>query len=994
MISIRAVAVALLLGAIAPAWGGTAAAAEPIQQEGVVAGVVFQEASMRPLAGVQVVAEGTGRGTITDGSGRFRITGLSGGQVTLQASMVGYRPAEATVAVGATNVRLSLAERAIELDAVVVTGTPGAVQRRAIGNTVARIDAARTVELAPVSSVADLVNARTPGVVVRPGAGTAGAGARIKIRGTSSLTLDAQPLIYIDGVRVDNAVGTGPNIQGGNVSSRLNDINPDDIESMEIIKGPAAATLYGTEASAGVIQIITKKGRPNDLRVGVSIRQGATWFMDPEGRFPTNWWQGPETGGELRSLSVVQEETARGNPIFRTGWLQGYALNLSGGSERFQFYVGTDLDRDEGVEDPNVARRYSGRANLSVSAHPTLDVQTNLGVAVVRNQLTREESPTQSVIGATLRANPRRLNTPSRGFWTVPPEVIWDVFDLSQSVNRFTGSLQLNHRPAEWLAQRLTVGGDLVHENNVSLIPNLPPEQAGFFNPRFAAGSKDVNRRDVTNTTVDYSATVSVPLTSSLNSRTSAGAQYYRKFHQFFFAQGAEFPAPGVSTVAAAAVRLGADDYVENVTVGTFIQEEISLNDRLFLTGAVRADDNSAFGRDFDVQIYPKVSGSWVVSEEPFWNLGLVSTLRLRAAYGQSGQQPDAFAAIRTYEPVTGTGDRPAATPQSLGNPELGPERGEEVEVGFEASLLEDRVGIDFTYFNQHTRDAILLAPVAPSSGFPGSRFVNAGEVRNQGVELLLTGRPIMGPRLGVEMTLNLSTSDNEIVSLGGLPTIGFTGTSPGGPTAEHREGYPPYSFFLKRVTNAELNSAGTVVNAMCDDGEGGSIRCADAPRLYMGKLEPDLQGAFSSTVTLFQRFRLYALLDYQFGRTQFAEDNWVRCSIYRICLENFRPQEFPVTRIAEVQLGGSDLTRSIYYNDADFMKLREVSLSYSVPTAVAERFGAQRASISVAGRNLHTWTDYPGLDPETTKLGLIGGFNQSQVPMMAQFVTSVNLTF
>jgi hypothetical protein len=404
----------------------------------------------------------------------------------------------------------------------------------------------------------------------------------------------------------------------------------------------------------------------------------------------------------------------------------------------------------------------------------------------------------------------------------------------------------------------------------------------------------------------------------------------------------------------------------------------------------VRADDNSAFGEDYDIQIYPKLSASWVVSEEPFWNLGLVDALRLRAAYGQSGQQPDAFAAIRTFEPVTGTGDRPAATPQSLGNSELGPERGEEIELGFETSLLQDRLAFDFTYYHQITRDAILLAPVAPSTGFPGERYVNAGEVRSRGVELLVTARPIVRQNLDWDVTLNVSTNDNEILSLGGLPPIGTGDT-------QHREGYPPYGYFLKEVVSAGLNEEGRAIDVLCNGGPENDHRpmdCDEAPRVYWGKLAPDVRGALSSGVGLFGRVRLHALLDFQSGSTKWAEDNWVRCSTYRICLENFEPHRFEPERIAEVERASSTPIRTIYYNDADYVKLRELSANYTFSPALAERFGAKRASISVAGRNLYTWSDWTQLDPETSRLTSVGGIEQAQVPLMAQFITTLHLTF
>ena len=433
-----------------------------LRLQGTVRGTVTAANTMRPLGGAQISIPGTGQGSLTNSAGEFLIVNVPVGEQTVRVQMIGYNAAEEPVRIAegqVVTVDFQLSESAIALDEIVVTGTAGAVQKRAIGNTVAQINASDVMEVASISNVTELVTARVPGVVVRPAAGTAGAGARIKIRGTSSLTLDTQPLIYVDGVRVDNAVATGPGIQGGNVTSRLNDINPDDIESLEIIKGPAAATLYGTEAASGVIQIITKKGRPDQLNIGFTMRQGATWFSNPEDRFPTNWYRGPETNGELRSLNIVEAENARGTPIFRTGHLQGYGLNLSGGSENFQFYAAGDFDRDEGVERPNVATRYSGRANISITPASSFDVQTSLGLTVVRTDLAREESPTQSVTGATLRANPRVENTASRGFFAVPPEAIWEVFSLNQDVDRFTGSVKVNHRPTDWFTHRLTAGG-------------------------------------------------------------------------------------------------------------------------------------------------------------------------------------------------------------------------------------------------------------------------------------------------------------------------------------------------------------------------------------------------------------------------------------------------------------------------------------------------------------------------------------------------------
>jgi TonB-dependent SusC/RagA subfamily outer membrane receptor len=289
-------------------------------QEGSLRGVVEADRSLRPLSGALVEVVGTTRSMLTDANGRFQFVGLAGTEVTLRVSTLGYRSVERVVRVGDMNVRISLAESAIELDQIVVTGTAGGTQRRAIGNVVTQVRAAETVDLAAVTNVQSLLNARAPSVIITPGTGMVGSGSQIRIRGSNSFSLTNAPLLVVDGVRADNAQSTGPSVQAfsSSVISRINDFNPEDIESIEIIKGPAAATLYGTEASNGVIHIITKRGREGRGAWNLTVRQGANWFMNAESRVPTNYWRNPTTN-QIESLNLVTSEKARGTPLFRTG---------------------------------------------------------------------------------------------------------------------------------------------------------------------------------------------------------------------------------------------------------------------------------------------------------------------------------------------------------------------------------------------------------------------------------------------------------------------------------------------------------------------------------------------------------------------------------------------------------------------------------------------------------------------------------------------------
>jgi len=992
---------ALTAAALAAAIGS---GAPPLQAQsaGTVRGTVTEAGSQRPLAGAQVTAPASGRRTVTGVGGEYTLTGVPAGPQAVRVELLGYTPLERRVVVtagGEATASFELGQAAVALDALVVTGTAGGTQRRAIGTSVAQIQASTVVETAPVNSVQELINGRAPGVVIIPGSGTAGSGARIRVRGISSLSLAQEPLIYVDGVRVNNAQATGPINQGFSSStiSRWNDFNPEEIESIEIIKGPAAATLYGTEASNGVIQIITKRGAEGAPRFTASVRQGVNWFANPESRIPLNYGR-VNASSPIETVDYARLRELNGD-IFGTGRLQEYDVSMSGGSSGIRYYVGGGLERNEGVEPNNVARKYNARANVSITPGSKFDVNASAGYVNGRTTLPLEAGG-GGLFWTTLFANPANLDTPRRGFHSATPEAYYYAYQDWQDVDRFTGSVQLTHRPFDWLTHRAALGTDFTSQDDVELVQRIEdPAMQFYFSESEIRGYKDMYRRNVYYNTVDYSATAQLSPFASVTSNTSVGAQYYRRYSEYVYARGADFPVRGLKTIdATTGERRNAEDYVESSTVGVFVQQQLGLrDDRLFLTGAVRMDDNSAFGEDFDLVTYPKLSATWVVSEEPFWPVPVLNTLKLRAAYGESGQQPVNFAALRTFAPVTGTGDRPGVTPQSLGNSGLGPERSGELELGFDAGLFGDRLGLEFTYYNRRTRDAILETPVAPSSGFSGIQYINAGEIRNSGVEFLARASALRGNRARLDLTFSLATNDNEIVDLG-LPGADFVAA---GTLVQHRQGYPVGSWFDKRIMNARFDVAGNLVagSEMCDDGLGGEVACAQAPTLFLGRPTPSREGSLSSTLTLFDNLRISGMVDFKQGYRKLDGNLRVRCVLFFRCRENFYKEEFlgDPAWLATTQRGGAFSDQLI--KDASFARFRELSATYTLPDSWASRFGASRASLTLAGRNLWTWTDYSGLEPEASFLGGTRGtgsaqWEQNVTPQLQQFVTTLNVSF
>lgn len=965
---------------------------------GSVAGRVTETRAGQGLAGTTVEVQGTALAATTGPDGRYRIAGVPAGTHVIVARRIGYVAVRQSVAVAAdraASADFTLTASAFSLEEVVVTGTPGGEMRRSLGNAVPVVDAPAELQKSAAPDLGSLINSRVPGAIVTMGTGRIGAGPTIQIRGRSTLSLSSEPLVYIDGVRVNNAVNQGPGAllgssfgtQNSQVASRLNDINPDDIESIEVIKGPAASTIYGTEAANGVIQIITKKGS-GPAKWNARIEQGTVSFYNSTGRMPTNYRKNP--AGEIIAWNGIQQESDSGRPVFTTGRTQSYNLSVSGGLPALSYYVAGTYNDDEGVEPNNSGTGFSGHANLSTSPSKNLDVQTSLNYVRSVSHLGADAgvSPLLSaMIGHSL------LNPVNRGFQYVPPEVPQRLYDNSSDINRFTGGLTLNNRPAAWFSHRLIVGIDFTSEDSKALerfaTPDLAPYLAPLGGAAIAGGRITQTLRNNSYITGDYSGTARARLNSSFTSATSIGANYIRKQLKQSALGASNFPAPGLETVSSATnPPLVSQGLVVNTTLGIWAQEQIGWRDRLFLTGAVRIDNNSAFGEDFKWVKYPKLSASWVVSEEPFWGkLGKsITSLKLRGAYGQSGQQPDAFAALRTF--VTGgrANGESGLTPGSFGNANLKPERGKEIELGFEAALF-NRLSVDFTYFTKHTTDAILQQPTAPSGGFPGSQAVNVGETKNHGIELQAVYQALTKDNLSWELVANLATNKDEITDLGALPFVGST-------NVRSVVGYAINGYWSKKVVSADRDATTSAIsNILCDGGPGASpVSCATAPVIFIGTQTPKFTGSFSSTLTLRKRLSLYGLVDFKRGHRLFNANEGLRCGLAgQLCEAFVRPEKYPTLYLASIQ--PSSINAGViepFLQDASFFRLGEVTLSYELPNRWLGSLGVTSARVNLSGRNLHLWTKYKGLDPEERQ----GANDQALLPPLRRFIASINLTF
>ncbi len=1001
--------------ALAGALGGIVLSAAPLAaQTGTITGQVSDSQTGQPVAAAQVFINTLSLGVLTQQNGRYVLANVPPGPHDVSVRRIGFRDVSQRVVVGAgesVNIDFLITQAALQLDQIVVTGTPGGTQRRAVGNVVASISAEDLTERAPINNMQDLLTGRTPGVNFGRASGNIGGGSEVRIRGFSSLTLGQQPLIYVDGVRVDNSSSLGPALRGAadRQGSALDDINPDDIESIEVIKGPAAATLYGTEASAGVIQIITKRGASGAPEFNLSVTQGTNFMIDPAGKFGMQYGTDPATGALIEGFDGYRnvyeyEKEVHGRDHFQYGHNQAYNLSARGGTDLIRYFVSGTYHDNEGIVSYNYDQRLALRANLSALLSDNLNIDVSTSYTNGLTSYAQQLSEPGGIWEIMLWGQPALKDSNRRGFMRYTPEEIATV-SATRDYSRFTGSATFTHDLGGWLRQRLIMGMDHSADENQVLVPRHAQGTASAFGG-IGLGEVSLDRPTNRETTLDYAVSANYRLNDALGFTTSVGAQYYRSMRNVLLTRASVFAAPSLRSIAGATGSpFVTQTLVENKTLGIYIQQELSLNNRVFLTAAVRGDDNSAFGSAYDAAIYPKVSATWVVSEEPFWMLPQVSTLRLRSALGQSGRQPDTFDAVTLYQPTTGRGGQPAMLPQTFGNPNVGPEVSTEVEVGFDYGLFEDRFSGEFTYYHQRTTDALSNLPLAPTLGFSGAEVVNIGQLNNWGWEATMNARVVTRPRWSFDLGLAGTHNMNKIIDLGPRPE-----------TANIRVGVPFPIETSAIILSADPNPSGSgrPVNVMCDSGTGPgglypggpAVPCNDpsvlSKRLIIGTRFPTHTWNVDGTFSLGQSVQLFALMQGEHGRTGQTTNLWCR---FAGCFNNARVAntlDDPIYIESEVfRLEHPNDRTLVGLYDASFWKLRQVGARYSLPGAVVRYLGTERASLSMSGNNLwtiwvaqkHLYDGVPIPDPELQNVTGTGA-DLGQMPGLASFTVRLDITF
>jgi TonB-dependent starch-binding outer membrane protein SusC len=965
------------------------------QTTGSIRGRVTVEGSSRPLGAATVQVVGTALGAQTNDAGEYRINEVPAGPRTVRVIRLGFSPmtTQVTVVAGqAASLDITVREAPVSLDQIVVTAT-GDVRKKEISTSMATISAEQ-IQNAPVTNTQQLLAAQTPGVTVLGNSGQPGAGGVIRLRGNNSISQSNNPIIYVDGIRIYN--GDTPVVPNARqVQNPFNDIRAEDIERVEVVKGAAATTLYGTEASGGVIQIFTKRGKAGRPQWNVELVGGTNDldYLDMPGD-PTAVYLKDCRGPELFGLDVVPTSATFGQEIHfedatcpssgkwvKKGAVQRYSLSVGGGADLMQYFIAGNWADEGGAVDPGENRTGGLRGNFNFSPSPQLQVGLNSSYQRGLQAWVPDGNLANGFLLNVARGsagNYRGAGCTQTGVICMNNADALTILTNSYTDHFITG-LSLNYAPLQAWTNRLTVGYDYSDVENRSIIPF-----GHVRNPTGTLSQQDWSRR---NLSIDLASSYRKEFGPTWVSTTSFGGQVFQDNLFQTNVTATEFSAPGKPVLTTGSIRtVGTDTRRRVVNAGLFAQQQVGWRDRAFLTLGLRIDGNSAFGEDFGLQPYPKVGLSYVLSEHDWWPSNTIETFKLRGALGESGKAPGAFDAVRTWDPIAGDEAKPGFSPNQIGNKDLGPERTRELELGFETSAYAGRYSLDFSWFNTRTLDALVQVRHPPSEGFLSTQLENVGEVKNTGIEVRAEAGFLRSAKVDWRGRVNYTHIKSEAVDIGQQTSIAV-----GGSFTEVRPGFPVTSLFARKVLNADKR---------------GEVPQFSTENVFIGPTFPDNIIGLGTTLTLWDKLSLDMLGEFQrggyninfVGYQNALRGNWRPCyDIQRKLIAKQKGDAAAANDVTALQQARCSIDRLSQFSDVwiestDFFRLRYATLSYKLPPRLIPRM--QNASLVFSGRNLWYSSDYSGLDPESSDQAdsQVGRREYYVLPQLRQFSLALRL--
>ncbi|MFQ5650302.1 MAG: TonB-dependent receptor domain-containing protein [bacterium] len=931
------------------------------QTTGTITGTVKEKDTTLPLPGTNVVIKGTALGGASGVDGRYTISRVPQGTYTIESSFIGYRKESrrVTVVAGETvTVDFMLTEDVFKTEEVVVTGIVSRSSRAVAEVAVSKIAAHDLTESNTYQSTQQLIRGKVAGVQVKTSSGNVGSGFRFNIRSGGGLNGNEQPVIYVDGTRIENEEIEGFYV-GGQGIGLLADLNPEDIENIEILKGPAAAATYGTNGANGVVLITTKRGQADPDKGGMRINYKVV-----------RGWNTPSD--EYSTKDYLSAADA--NDAINTGDIIQNTLSVSGGTANFRYFASFDSRIEDGLFLNNTMDRKNIRANLDIIANDQLTLQVNAGYTYNNITLPQNGNSPNSTLSNTLIRPVSYLRTSRSAVESIKTEAL---------ANRFIGSVSATWAPIKGFSGRFSAGID----DSDFRQDQFFPESETFFAPSQNAGFKGVFNRRSTSYTYTADARYTFSPSSDLSISTVVGTQLFdRRFNQISNARFG-FPSDLIRNINSGAEQSSelVEESRQTRSAGIFGEANLALLDQYFLSLGLRRDYASVIGRAAPSIFYPKASFAIRLDRydgfPSFFNL-----LKLRVAYGESGILPDLLDAERLLLRAEAGGAGVGAVVGSTGDPDIKPERVKEIELGFDAEFL-NRISLEFTYYRQKATDSIIEFRQAPSTGLTASAVpFNVGEKTGWGFETLLQASLVRTRNVDLSATLINNFQDNEVDDLGGAQPI-FDDFNKN----VIKEGLPVHEFYLPRVLGAKFDENGRYIGARLSDGP-----------VALGNPIPNYTGSFALNLTLFKNLNLYLLTDWATGlhvhnqpfffRNLFGNNERIQelANLLGLAgpgkLGRFIPVRDDIQPLtpgtAEYQAAAEEfvfkdwrfVNTSAFIEEADFFKLREFSISYTFRDLLPKLFGTGKYfrdfTVVFSGSNLITWTKYPGPEPEINRVG------------------------
>jgi TonB-linked SusC/RagA family outer membrane protein len=1053
----------LFTGAVALAMLPAVASA---QEGATITGRVTTDAG-GGLGGASVFLEGMNLGATTSEQGGYSFT-VPGGMVTgqsavLTARRIGYsaRSARITLSPGTITQNFVLELNPLRLGEVVVTGSGTSTTVEKLGNVRSTVDSG-AIQRSNEVNIVNALAGKAPNVEVTSQSGEPGASSYIRIRGGRSFNNSGQPLIVVDGQPIDNTtIATGDPTASTAAPNRASDINPNDIENVEILKGAAAAAIYGARAGQGVILITTKSGRPGPTRYSLrstissdevntgyplqrtfahgsggalpdayAARGVGSFTCDALGcALPTDSW-GPPIPAGVPTYDHFRE-------LFRTGNTYNNSLSVSGGSDRTLFYAsGERVDQEGVIVGPhNWYERSSLRLRASHRITDRLNVGGNISFVDSRGEFIQKGSNISGLLLGGLRTPPEFNNlkyldtlyglhrsyrypnptatSQTRGRGYDNPFFVLNEFQNTGNVGRTFGNVNAEYTPNDWLTLQYTLGADYYADERLEGIP-LTASDPG--------GTGKVLRADFTNLQIDHNlvATGTHTFNDWLAGTLTLGQNLNSRRFRQYWTQGASLIAPEPfqldNTVQ---TNLSTDEFESLIhTQSYFGQATVDLWEQLFLTASLRNDGFSTFGKSKQRHWFPKLSAAWNFGNRFSMN-NIIPNGKLRFAYGEAGQEPPVYATLSGLSSAPffdgwlsffGLGTSQAgfgglATSITKPQPNLGPERTKEFETGFDVGLFRNRADLSFTWYNSRSEDVILFLPVAPTTGFL-QQANNAAVIQNRGIEATLNIRPFTGESVAWDVGLNYGRNRNRVLDLAGAEYIdvqnglgtftGIVGTAFNGSPLPVMRGQD-----FVRCGRGLRTDDGRDVDQLCGSAPAGALfidnggfPVEDPTNRIIANPNPDWTGSIRTGLTFRGNLALSALVDFKQGGEAW---NGTKGALYNFGTHKdteFRNQQvvfgqtyMPACPGCSGAVGGPGVgeTATIgqswykglgggfgpvsaqFVEDASYVKLREISVAYTFNNPLFFRgLGLSAVDLRLAGRNLKTWTDYSGIDPET----------------------------